>query len=220
MTARLSVVPEAGRSAPPRQRPGPSGGHEIGVPPNSLVVLAGLPGAGKTTLLLRLHEVQPQGVRAIDSEEVAARLRRRAGRVPYRLLRPAVHALHLLRVLRGVRSRADCVLTTDPMTSPLRRALLRAAAAASGRSLHVVLVDATAAQAREGQRSRGRALGHRRMTRHVTRAARLRTVLEHTGGMSFVDDVLVLPRPVAATTDRLAVGPTRLSLRPRRRCAA
>ena len=220
MTARLSVVRPAPAGASSDVRPAPAGGVELAIPPGSLVVLAGLPGAGKTTLLRRLSDAQPAGVRALDAEEVAARLRQGAPRVPYRLLRPAVHALHLLRVLREVRGGAACVLTTDPMTSPVRRALLRAAAAGSRRSLHVVLVDATAAQAREGQRSRGRSLGHRRMRRHVLRTARLRTVLERTGGMSFVDDVLVVPRAVAARTDRLVVGPARLSLRPPRRCAA
>ena len=221
MTARLSVV----RPAPHRRLCTGSalrstGGHELAVPAGSLVVLAGLPGAGKTTLLRRLRDARVPGLRAVDAEEVAARLRHCASRVPYRLLRPVVHALHLLRVVREVLGGADCVLTTDPMTSPVRRALLRAAAAVSGRSLHVVLVDATAAQAREGQRRRGRALGRRRMARHVVRAARLHTALERTGGMSFVDDVLVVPRDVAARTDRLRVGPARLSLRPPRRCAA
>lgn len=190
------------------------------MPPDSLVVLAGLPGAGKTTLLRRLAGARAPRVRALDAEEVAARLRRRAGRVPYRLLRPAVHGLHLLHVLREVAGRADCVLTTDPMTSAVHRALLRVAAACCGRSVHVVLVDATAAQAREGQRVRGRTVGQRRMARHVTRSARLRTQLARTGRMSFVDDLLVLPRADAARTDALVVGAARLSLRPRRRCAA
>ena len=220
MTARLSVVRPDRTDVPPRRRPATTGGHELVVPAGSLVVLAGLPGAGKTTLLRRVSDGPVPGVRAIDAEEVAARLQQRVSRVPYRLLRPAVHALHLLRVLREARCGAACVLTTDPMTSPVRRVLLRAAAAAGGRSLHVVLVDATSAQAREGQRSRGRTLGHRRMARHVARAALLRATLERSGGMSFVDDVLVVPRRLASSTDRLVVGPARLSLRPRRRCAA
>jgi hypothetical protein len=105
-------------------------------------VLAGLPGAGKTRPLRRLHDARPPGVRALDAEEVAARLRRDLPRVPYR------------------------------------------------------------------------------MHRHVVRAARLRTLLERTGVLSFVDDVLVVPRAVAGRTDRLVVGPGRLSLRPPRRCAA
>jgi hypothetical protein len=115
--------------------------------------------------------------------------------------------------VRDVRGPAACVLTTDPMTSPLRRALLPAAARRSGRSLCVVLVDATEQQARSGQRERGRPLGERRMSRHVARAGRLRRRLLRSGGMSFVDGVLVLSRPCASRTTRVVVDPAGLGLR-------
>lgn len=190
------------------------------VPPCSLVVLAGLPGAGKTTLLRRLEAGRPPAVLALDAEEVAVQLRARAGRVPYRHLRPVVHGLHLLRVLRAVRDTAPCVLTTDPMTSPVRRALLRLAARSSGRTLAVVLVDATAEQARLGQASRGRAVGRRRMGRHVARSRRVRGRLDAGYGMTCVDAVLVLPRTTAAAIGGVAVRSTGLSLRPPRRRAA
>jgi hypothetical protein len=192
---------------------GPRREQVLTVPAGSLVVLAGLPGAGKTTLLRRLDACAAPGVQALDSEEVAGRLRTLGGRLPYRVLRPAVHGLHLLRVVRAAHGPAACVLTTDPMTSPLRRCVLRLAARSSGRTLAVVLVDATAQQARHGQRSRGRALGARRMARHVSRAEQLRARLDRNGGMSCVDEVLVLPRAVARTTDALAVGGRGLSLR-------
>jgi hypothetical protein len=194
-------------------------GQVLTVPPRSLVVLAGLPGAGKTTLLRRLDAPGVPDVRALDSEEVADRLRLLARHVPYRVLRPAVHALHLLRVLREVRTPVSCVLTTDPMTSPLRRSLLRLVARSRGRSLAVVLVDATAQQARTGQHARGRTLGPRRMAQHVSRADRLRDRLERTGGISCVDEVLVLPRAVARTTDGPVVA-AGLSLQQPRACAA
>jgi hypothetical protein len=135
------------------------------------------------------------------------------------VLRPAVHALHLLRVLREATTPVSCVLTTDPMTSPLRRSWLRLVARSSGRSLAVVLVDATAQQARTGQHARGRTLGARRMAQHVSRADRLRDRLERTGGMSFVDEVLVLPREVARTTGGPVVA-AGLSLQQPRACAA
>ena len=190
------------------------------MPPRSLVVLAGLPGAGKTTLLRRLDAHGAPGVRALDSEEVADRLRPLVRHVPYRVLRPAVHALHLLRVLRDAATPITCVLTTDPMTSPLRRWLLHLVARSSGRSLAVVLVDATEQQARSGQRARGRTLGPRRMAQHVSRADRLRDRLERTGGMSFVDEVLVLRRDVARSTGAIVVEAAGLSLqRPRLRAA-
>lgn len=146
----------------------PTGAVRVDVPPGALVVLAGLPGAGKTTLLRRL--AGRPGVRALDAEDVAAPLRRTA--VPYRALRPAVHLLHLLRVVAALPAPGG-VLTTDPLTSPLRRALLRAVARLTGRELRVVLVDATEAQARDGQARRDRRLGERRMRRHLRRYRRL-----------------------------------------------
>jgi energy-coupling factor transporter ATP-binding protein EcfA2 len=187
-------------------------GQVLTVSPGSLVVLAGLPGAGKTTLLRRLAATGAPGVRSLDAEEVADRLRALGGRLPYRVLRPAVHALHLLRVLRAAHGPSSCVLTTDPMTSPLRRCLLRLVARSSGRALHVVLVDATASQARLGQRARGRTLGSRRMARHVARTGRLRADLDRTGEMSFVDEVLVLPRAAARATATVAVEAAVVSL--------
>ena len=207
-------LPRARRAA--RHQPA---GPALTVPPRSLVVLAGLPGAGKTTLLRRLDAHGAPEVRALDSEEVADRLRRIAPHVPYGVLRPAVHGLHLLRVLREVRTPVSCVLTTDPMTSPLRRSLLRLVARSRGRSLAVVLVEATAQQARTGQRARGRTLGRRRMAQHVSRADRLRDRPERTGGMSFVDEVLVLTREDARTTGAPVVA-AGLSLQRHRACAA
>jgi energy-coupling factor transporter ATP-binding protein EcfA2 len=147
-------------------------GLALAVPTGSLVVLAGLPGAGKTTLLRRLAASAPPGVVALDAEDVAARLR--ALPVAYAVLRPLVHALHLVRVLVALAGPGRCVLTTDPMTAPLRRLLLGAAARASGRRLHLVLVDATVAEAVAGQDRRGRALGRRRMAVHARRWPRLR----------------------------------------------
>ena len=172
--------------APLSPRPAPSrtsapGGGLLVVPRRSLVVLAGLPGAGKTTLLRRLDADRTPGVLPLDSEEVAGWLGAHGRRLPYRFVRPAVHGLHLLRVAREVHGPAACVLTTDPMPSPLRRLLLRVAACSSGRSLSVVLVVASEEQARSGQRSRGRALGERRMTRHLARHRRLLARLERTG---------------------------------------
>jgi predicted kinase len=148
---------------------GAEAGGEVRLPARSLVVLAGLPGAGKTTLLRRLTGAD--GVRALDSEDVAAALRRAP--VPYRLLRPLVHALHLLRVVLAVHAGHPCVLTTDPCTSPRRRALLRTAARLSGRSLHLVVVDASPAEAGDGRRRRGRDLSPARAARHERRWARL-----------------------------------------------
>jgi predicted kinase len=141
---------------------------QLHVPPHSLVVVAGLPGAGKTTLVRRLAD--RSSVLALDSEDVARAL---AGvPLPYRLLRPLVHAVHLARVVVALWSSRSRVLTSDPLTSPLRRRLLRTAARLSGRRLVVVLVQASPEQARDGQYRRGRRLSTRRMTRHEARYAR------------------------------------------------
>jgi len=90
-------------------------GLALAVPAGSLVVLAGLPGAGKTTLLRRLAAAAPAGVVALDAEDVAARLRARPA--AYAVLRPLVHAVHLVRVLVALAGPGRCVLTTDPMTA-------------------------------------------------------------------------------------------------------
>ncbi len=135
------------------------------LPPHSLVMVAGLPGAGKTTLVRRL--AHSTGVLALDAEDVARHLVRVP--LPYHALRPLVHTAPVVRVVAALRSGHPCVLTSDPLTSPLRRQVLRTAAHLSGRRLHVVLVHASSAQARDGQQRRGRRLSGRRMTRQEVR---------------------------------------------------
>lgn len=166
-----------------------------------LVVVAGLPGSGKTTLLRRLLDERVPGVTGCDSEFVAAQLRRTVSRIPYRFLRPWVHAVHRVRVLRAVLGGDPVVVLTDPWTSTLwRPAVLRAAAAAQ-RDVRVVRLDATPAEAASGQSSRGRALTRRAMRRHVRRAHRPGTpaalVVDRAGAgrLSLAD---VLGRDLAA----------------------
>ena len=91
------------------------------------------------------------------------------------MLRPLVHVLHLLRVVLALVRTAGAVLTTDPLTSRGRRVLLGLAARVTGRRLHVVLLDATVAEAVSGQNRRGRSLGRRRMELHARRWPALRT---------------------------------------------
>ncbi|MGY1773574.1 AAA family ATPase [Blastococcus sp. SYSU D00813] len=175
-----------------------------------LVVVGGLPGSGKTTLLRRWladaardrtgPDVADPGVAGpdvlgLDSEDVAARVRRVGARVPYRLLRPAVHLLHRWRVLRAVAGPAPVVVLTDPWTSPRWRTAVLGAARDAGRSVHVVLLDVPATQARDGQTARGRSLSDRAMARHATRWPQL---LGAAG-----DDALRVGR---AEADRLTLG--------------
>jgi predicted kinase len=165
-----------------------------------LVVIGGLPGSGKTTLLRRLLNIQPPDVRGVDSEQVTLRLRRAGIRVPYRLLRPVVHGWHRGRVVRTVLGGAPVVVLTDPWTSGWWRAAVLQAARSARRSVRLVLIDTTAAEAKSGQRARGRSLSNRRMTRHTVRWAKL---LHHAIGRGRVDGgdrVLIVDRQDA---DRL-----------------
>lgn len=139
-----------------------------------LVVVGGLPGSGKTTLLRRWLAGAEQGrtgprVVGLDSEDVAALMRRVTARVPYRLLRPAVHLLHRWRVLRAVAGPAPVVVLTDPWTSFRWRTAVLGAARDAGRTVRVVLLDVPAAEARDGQTARGRSLSDRAMERHAAR---------------------------------------------------
>ncbi len=134
-----------------------------------LVVVGGLPGSGKTTLLRRwLADAGPDVV-GLDSEDVAARLPAVGARLPYRLLRPAVHVVHRWRVLRVVGGSAPVVVLTDPWTSARWRSTVLAAAREAGRSVRVVLLDVPPEQARAGQTARGRRLSSRAMDRHAAR---------------------------------------------------
>jgi predicted kinase len=129
-----------------------------------VVVVAGLPGAGKTTLVAG----EP---RVLDSDGVREAWRPRLAPVPYRLWRPLVHVWHLAAVWRAL-GRPGGVVVVRPFSSPwLRRAVLRRARRHHP-AVHLVVVDATPAQARAGQRARGRAIGERRMRRHERRWAR------------------------------------------------
>lgn len=135
------------------------------IPPHAdaVVVVAGLPGAGKTTLVAG----EP---RTLDSDAVRERWAPRLRWLPYRLWRPAVHAWHWASIWRAL-GRPEGVVLVRPFTwTPLRRAVLRRARWRHA-EVHLVVVDATPAQARAGQRARGRMLRDRAMRRHERRWA-------------------------------------------------
>lgn len=142
-------------------------------PGGSLLVIAGLPGSGKTTLLRRVAGGHGSGIACLDSEQVATRLRSARSRVPYRLLRPWVHLVHRWRVLHCVRGATPVVVLTDPWTGRGWPALVRFAA--RHRSLRLVLLDASPAEAVAGQAARGRSLPPAAMRRHAARWQRLRS---------------------------------------------
>lgn len=148
-----------------------------------LVVVGGLPGSGKTTLLRRLLAEGAPGVVGLDSEDVAARVQAVAVRVPYRVVRPLVHAWHRVRVLRVVAGPAPVVVLTDPWTRPWWRAAVLRSARRAGRSVRLVLLDASRELAESGQAARGRGIPARSMHRHATRwGALLQEVSGPDGG--------------------------------------
>ena len=151
-----------------------------------LVVIGGLPGSGKTTLLRRLLAEQAPGVTGLDSEFVAADLRRAGPGLPYRFLRPWVHVVHRWRVLRAVRGAGPVVVLTDPWTGDRWRAAVLRSAASAGRRVRVVHVDAGPELAAAGQVARGRVLSERAMRRHLELSARVAAEPER--------DVLVVDR--------------------------
>jgi predicted kinase len=171
-----------------------------------LVLVGGLPGAGKTRLLGRLLASAP-GARGLDSEQVAAALRRRGVRLPYRLLRPLVHGLHRVRAWAVLRGGDPVVVLTDPLTSPRRRRSLLRVARRSRREVRLVLLDAAPEEARRGQRDRRRVIGPRAMTRHVRRWRTALAELRAPGGAPGAA-VLVVDRSAAGelTLARLLAG--------------
>lgn len=176
--------------AEPRQRPGGSADRDA-----VLVVIGGLPGSGKTTLLNRLPIPELPGVTALDSEQVTARLRQAGVRIPYRFLRPGVHVWHRWRVLRAVRGEAPVVVLADPWTSARWRAVILRAARGAGRSVRLVLIDASPELAASGQAARGRRIPARAMRRHTRRWGNL---LTSVAGGDELHHTLVVDRPRAA----------------------
>ena len=159
-----------------------------------LVVIGGLPGSGKTTLLRRLLAEEMPGVTGFDSEQVTSRVRDAGVSVPYRLLRPWVHCRHRWRVLRGIGGAAPVVVLTDPWTSPRWRAVVLRTARRAGRSVRLVLIDASPELAEGGQTRRGRTISARAMRRHAVRWRRLLDSQGSRNGLGGIDSAIVVDR--------------------------
>ena len=129
----------------------------------TVVVVAGLPGAGKTTLVAS----EP---RALDSDVLREAWAPRLPGVPYALWRPLLHAWHWIAIWRAAARPQGVILVRPFTTGWLRRAVLRRARRHHP-AVHLVVVDATPAQARAGQRARGRTLRERAIRRHERRWA-------------------------------------------------
>ena len=136
----------------------------LDLPADAVLVVGGIPGAGKTTWLA--GHAWPPEVTVLDSQDVRRRcFSRLPGWVPYRAVRPLVHAGHYLAIFAAMRRPGPLVVHECATRGWLRRAMTRWARWA-GRPAHLLLLDADPETARAGQRARGRRLHGRAMRRH------------------------------------------------------
>jgi predicted kinase len=159
-----------------------------------------MPGAGKSTLLARLP-TRP-GVVVLDSDAQRAALRPVFGSVPYRRYRPLVHACHRLAVLVAAFSTAPTVVVHLPATSVRSRTAVAWLARASGRAAYLLWLHVDPADARAGQRARGRVVGEASFAGHAGRALATTATLRDGPPPGFAD-VTVLDRRAAADGVRL-----------------
>ncbi|MEE1825587.1 AAA family ATPase [Streptomyces sp. BE20] len=145
-------------------------------PAGDLLVVSGLPGSGKSTLMRRCVRtllVDSQQVR----EEYAARV---PGWLPYAVYRPVVRVAHYRRLRRAVLAGGPLAVHDCGAVPHVRQWLVREAAR-QGRRVHLILLDASAEEAREGQQARGQAVSAYAFARHREAGRRLRRRLAGTG---------------------------------------
>lgn len=128
--------------------------------PGRFVLLGGVPGSGKSTVLREVAQARP-GVRSVDSEHWEGRLRKIVpDGTPYRLYRPAVHALTALETLvmltLGPTAVGAALVVHDPATRSGRRATTVRLARLRGWVPVLVMLDVDRDVALAGQLSRGR----------------------------------------------------------------
>ncbi|MGW1764842.1 AAA family ATPase [Streptomyces sp. NPDC002073] len=166
-----------------------------------VVVVSGLPGSGKSTLMKR---AVPDG--GIDSQDVRERWERRMpARLPYGAYRPLVRLAHYAGLWQALRSGRSLVVH-DCGSQAWVRALLARAARRRGRSLHLLLLDATPAQALAGQAARGRGVSGYAFDRHRGTVARLLDDVEHGRLPAGCASAVLLDRPAAARLTALDFG--------------
>ncbi len=170
-------------------RPAPA---RLAYPADDVLVVSGLPGSGKSTLMRRCARA-----RVIDSQHTRARFARALPGVPYALYRPLVRIAHYLRLRAAIRAGGPLVVHDCGTLPWVRRALARATAR-QGRRLHLLLLDATPAQAADGQRRRGRRVSRYAFARHRRSAAALRALVTAAGPLPpGVASAVLLPRTAA-----------------------
>ncbi|MFG2619328.1 AAA family ATPase [Streptomyces sp. NPDC048507] len=174
------------------------GPRRLGFRDGDIVVVSGLPGGGKSTLIKRAAED------GIDSQDARERWERRMpGALPYAVYRPLVRAAHYWGLWRRLRSGAS-VVVHDCGTQVWVRALLAAAARRRGRSLHLLLLDTTAEEARSGQAARGRRVSAYAFARHRGAVGRLLREAEAGRLPAGCASAVLLDRRSAAAVTRIA----------------
>lgn len=164
--------------------PAPATAPLAGYPAGAAVLVAGLPGAGKSTLVARAGG---GGHRVLDTDPRRVAWARRLPGIPYGCWRPAMHAAHLVAAW-GALGRPGGLVFTEPGTRRIVRAAFLRRAASAGRELHLLGIDASEAEAREGQDARGRHVSPRALRRHARRwqSARTRVLREGFASVRFV----------------------------------
>lgn len=137
------------------------------------VLLGGVPGAGKSTAIRGLRR-DVVGVRVLDSEDTRRWL---CGRLPawlpYRVIRPLVHLIHIgtaLTLVLGGPGRSGPLLIHDPSTREARRALFAWLARTRGFDPRLVWIEVSEQDALRGQRDRGRVVRPEAFARHWRRS--------------------------------------------------
>jgi hypothetical protein len=174
------------------------------MPGRSLLLVAGMPGAGKSTLLAGLPGAP--GVVVLDSETYRAALRAALPTLPYACYRPLVHLLHRLAVLVAAVSGAPTVVVHLPATDAVTRRFVARLAAWTGRDAHLLWLHVDAAEARRGQRERGRIVPDRSFAGHAERAAAATAELGATPAAAGWRSVTVVDRDEARAGLRLDTG--------------
>lgn len=172
--------------------------HGLSFGSHDLVVVTGLPGSGKSTLMRRAV----RGPR-VDSQDTRDRFDARLARLlPYAVYRPLVRAAHYAGLHRALRSGAG-VVVHDCGTQAWVRGWLAREARRRGGTLHLLLLDVTPGQARDGQRERGRGVSRYAFARHLTATSRLLRTVEEGRLPEGCGSVVVLDREAAEVLTRI-----------------